>query len=75
MPWFTRSIHPALRAVLHSWTGYNVRTHPELIHHGLPSTGLTVVLSMGDPVDCGWLGAPGGGHYEVLVAGLTPPRH
>lgn len=61
---------PVLRPFVLTWVGYDFRLEPDAVHHGVPSTGLTVVLSMDEPVDCGWLDVPGSERFEVLVAGL-----
>lgn len=61
---------PALRGVVHSWLGYDLRTAPDAIHHGVPSTAMTLVISLDDPVDCGWLHDADTSHFDVLASGL-----
>lgn len=70
MPVWTNPVHPALRAMVMSWVGYDFRTEPHSVHRGLPSTAVTVVLSMEEPVECGWLASTTSNRYDSVVAGL-----
>lgn len=64
--------HPALRASVTGYHGYRYAGGPGGVHHGLPSTSLTVVLSFDQPLDVGWLGCPGSQRRVWTVAsGLT----
>ena len=45
-------------------------TDPTAIHHGVPSTALTVVIAFDEPLDCSWLDGRTGDRYAILVAGL-----
>lgn len=50
--------HPALRPYVRSIAGYHDRPAPDAVHHGLPSSTLTVIIAFDDPLDCGWLARP-----------------
>lgn len=50
--------HPHLRRFVDAYHGYRYAGGPAGVHHGLPSTSLTVVLSFDHPLDVGWLAAP-----------------
>lgn len=63
-------MRPALRDYVSSWVGYDYRMSVDAVHHAVPSTGLTVVLAMDDPLDCGWLTDTVSARFDVLVAGL-----
>ncbi|WP_040159240.1 AraC family transcriptional regulator [Nigerium massiliense] len=68
-------VHPALRPWVQDVIGYDIVCAPDLVHHGLPSTNITVILAFDEPLDCGWAGAEplrvwtlvGGLHTEPVV--------
>lgn len=66
----TRTLHPALAPYVASCIGYDERPPVEAVHHGLPSTSLTVIIAFDEPLDCGWLGESDTSRYWVLVGGL-----
>ncbi|MGD7707831.1 helix-turn-helix domain-containing protein [Microlunatus sp. Y2014] len=71
MPTFSRPLHSALRPYVTSCVGYDyVLDDPHATHHGLPSTGLTVVLSFPEPLDCGWLDTADTRRHWTMVAGI-----
>lgn len=61
-------IHPALAAYVTSVTAYDVDLGAPGVHRGLPSTELTFVLPVGEPLDVGWRGQPGsrGSRWSTL---------
>lgn len=66
------SPHPSLRRLVTRYHGYRYMEGIGGIHHGLPSTSLTVVLAFDRPLDVGWLGSPGSQRQLWTVAsGLT----
>ncbi len=66
-----RQPHPALRGLVRTYHGYRYDAFPSDVHHGLPSTDLTVVLAFDDPLDVGWLRDPSSrGRHRALVSGL-----
>lgn len=66
-----RSPHPSLRALVRDYIGYaEVGLAPGL-HHGLPSTELTGILSFDRPLDVAWLDDDGSrGTHWAMVSGL-----
>lgn len=66
----TRALHPALAPYVASCVGFDVRPPVESVHYGLPSPTLTVILSFGEPLDCGWADEADSNGYWMLVAGL-----
>lgn len=66
----SRPLHPALRRYVARCVGYDYRLPADAVHHGLPSTALTLIWAFDEPLDCGWLGAPSADRYWTLVAGL-----
>jgi AraC-like DNA-binding protein len=62
---------PGLRSVVGSYRGYRLLGAPG-VHRGLPSSTLTFVLSLADPVDVRGLGEQGRGSAsaQAFVAGL-----
>lgn len=70
VPAITRALHPALAPYVVSCVGFDYHLPVDAVHHGLPSTALTVVLSFDEPLDCGWLGESGSERYWTLVGGL-----
>lgn len=69
MPVWQPAIPQGLRPHLLSWVGYDF-TSTDTVHHGVPSMGVTVVLSLGEPIDCGWLHGDARHLCDVLVSGL-----
>lgn len=69
MPVWQPAIPQGLRPHLLSWVGYDF-TSTDTVHHGIPSMGVTVVLSFAEPIDCGWLHGDARHLCEVLVSGL-----
>lgn len=69
MPVWQPAVPKGLRPHLLAWVGYDF-TSTDTVHHGVPSMGVTVVLSLGEPVNCGWL--EGGARHRLgaLVSGL-----
>lgn len=57
---------PALRPYVTSYVGFELRGFPAGIHLGTPSRSLTLVLSLGDPLDLVGLG-----RFGALVGGLS----
>lgn len=49
--------HPRLRRFVGSYHGYRYTGGPPGVHHGLPSTSLTVVIAFDVPLDVAWLTA------------------
>jgi len=49
---------PALAPYVRSAVAYDVDLGAPGVHRGLPSTGLTFVLPVGEPLDVGWAGEP-----------------
>ena len=71
MPTWERAPHPALRGCVAAYIGYRDQLDPGLVHHGLPSTTITVILSLDRPLDTGWLALTTGTRpYWALAAGL-----
>jgi len=67
----TREPHPSLRPHVRSLVGYHDVMDPRMVHHGLPSTELTLVLALDEPLDAGWLSEPGrSDRYWACTAGL-----
>ncbi|GAA4718395.1 helix-turn-helix domain-containing protein [Nocardioides conyzicola] len=52
-------VAPALAPYVASLTAYDVDLGAPGVHRGLPSTTLTFVLPVGQPLDVGWRGVPG----------------
>lgn len=68
----TRTPHPALRDLVTTYHGYRYDPGQPSIHHGVPSTGLTVVLALERPIDVGWLGDPASRRQSLtLASGLS----
>lgn len=65
-----RRPHPSLRPYVRSMVGYHDVMDDRLVHHGLPSPELTVVLAFDQPLDVGWLSEPGSDRYWACVAGM-----
>lgn len=70
-PGAPRSPHPALRAFVTAYVAYDYVAPVGSVHHGLPSTELTVVLALDQPLDVGWMRDPGSrGRYPAVASGL-----
>jgi AraC-like DNA-binding protein len=66
-----RTPHPALRGLVTDYHGYFHDSLPPGVHHGLPSSTLTVILAFDEPVDVAWQGDPGSrGQHWSMVSGL-----
>ena len=68
-PYASRAPHPRLRGLV-SYVGYH-HVEPEPgVHHGLPSTSLTVIVAFDEPIDVGWLDERQRGRHDTVVSGL-----
>lgn len=66
-----RTPHPALRGLVTDYHGYFYDSLPAGVHHGLPSTTLTVVVSFDEPLDVAWQSDPATrGRHWAMVSGL-----
>ncbi|MEP7088790.1 MAG: AraC family transcriptional regulator [Nocardioidaceae bacterium] len=61
--------HPSLRGWVEPYRGYRISQVPAGVHHGLPSTGMTVVLALDEQLEVGWLGERPTRHW-AMVSGL-----
>ncbi|NHU85709.1 helix-turn-helix transcriptional regulator [Kocuria sp. JC486] len=69
MPSYRPQVPGPLRQYISRWEGYDYTLPDQLIHHGLPSTNMTLIFQFDHPVDAGWdLAATT--QMWVLVAGL-----
>lgn len=50
--------HQRLRDFVTGYQGYRYQHEGTTLHHGLPSTALTMVVAIEQPLDVGWLGEP-----------------
>lgn len=57
-PYLTRPLHPALRPYVTSLVAYDVEMGPPGVHRGLPSTSVTFVLPVHEPLDVSWSADP-----------------
>lgn len=57
-PYLSRAPHPALAPYVTSLVAYDVAMGPPGVHRGLPSTALTFVLPVDEPLDVGWAADP-----------------
>ena len=65
------SVSPALAPYVTSLFAYDVELGAPGVHRGLPSTTLTFVLPVGEPLDLGWRGVPESrGRRWSTVSGL-----
>ncbi|MCB0882761.1 MAG: AraC family transcriptional regulator [Thermoleophilia bacterium] len=48
--------HPALAGLVDRYVGFREDLDPRAIHHGLPSTTVTVILAFDEPLDVEWHG-------------------
>ncbi len=55
-----------------SLVAYDIDLGRPGVHRGLPSTSLTLVLPMGEPLDVGWADGRGRGSRWTTVSGLHP---
>ena len=55
-PWSPPRPHPALRPYVASLVPYDVDLGPPGVHRGLPSTALTFVLPLDEPLEVSWAG-------------------
>lgn len=66
-----RAPHPALRGLVADYHGYLLDGMAAGVHHGLPSSTLTVVFAFDEPLDVGWQSDPGSRRrHWALVSGL-----
>jgi hypothetical protein len=56
VPFLDRTLARALRPYVASMVAYAVTLDSPRLHRGLPTTGLTFVLPVGEPLDVGWAG-------------------
>jgi AraC-like DNA-binding protein len=64
-----RAAVPALRGYVTALSGYRYFKEPPLLHRGLPSQHLTIVLSLDEPLGVAWPGVPVD-KFDALVGGL-----
>lgn len=63
--------HPALRRLVTSYHGYHYTGMAAGVHHGLPSTELTLVLAFDEPIDVAWQhDATSRGLHWAMASGL-----
>ncbi len=67
---WVRTPHRALRGLVGDYVGFQEALDPRLVHHGLPSPAITVVLSLDRPLETGWLATRSTHPYWALAAGL-----
>lgn len=72
MPVWQPVIPQGLRPHLLSWVGYDFAS-TDTGHHGVPSMGVTVVLSFAEPIDCGWLHGDARHLCDVLAPVIHGP--
>ena len=53
-----RPPHPALAPFVEPYVGYAHALGPDDVHHGVPSSSATVILSFDEPLDVQWLDDP-----------------
>lgn len=70
MPSYAWPVPLALTGHVTSIVGYDYELDPAAIHHGLPSTSVTVIIAFDEPLDCGWLGSGRSDRYWLLAGGL-----
>ena len=63
-------VHPALRPYVTSLVAYDSDLGAPGVHRGLPTTSLTFVLAMGEPLDVGWADGRDRGKRWSTVSGL-----
>jgi AraC-like DNA-binding protein len=63
---------PRLRGLVDAYHGYHYRLQQPGVHHGLPSTSLTLVIAFDQPIDVGWFGDPASrGLHWALGSGMS----
>lgn len=75
-----RAAVPALRPYVAALTGYACTGKPPVLHRGLPSQYLTIVITLDEPLGVAWPGAPvdkfdalaGGLHSSAVRIGESP---
>jgi AraC-like DNA-binding protein len=66
-----RAPHPGLRGLVTDYHGYFHDGLPAGIHHGLPSSTLTVVVAFDEQLDVGWRSDPASrGRHWAMLSGL-----
>jgi AraC-like DNA-binding protein len=65
----TRAVHPALRPYVADLIGYAYAGEPPVLHRGLPSQHLTLVITLDEPLGIAWPGAPVD-KFDTVVGGL-----
>ncbi|MEU4197564.1 helix-turn-helix domain-containing protein [Kribbella sp. NPDC026611] len=65
----TRAVHPALRPYVGDLSGYAYAGDPPVLHRGLPSGFLTLVVTLDEPLGITWPGSPVE-KYDAAVGGL-----
>lgn len=70
-PYLTRPVPPGLRPYVGWMVAYDLDLGAPGVHRGLPSTALTLVLPVGDPLEVSWSGRPASrGRWQALASGL-----
>jgi AraC-like DNA-binding protein len=68
----TRASPAGLRGLVSAYHGYHYRLQAAGVHHGLPTTALTVVIAFDQPIDVGWLDDPSSrGRHWALASGMS----
>ncbi|WP_460717520.1 helix-turn-helix domain-containing protein [Nocardia heshunensis] len=64
---------PRLRAYVTGYSGYLLRGFAPGTHIGMPGAGLTVIITIDEPIHVPVSAQPGqpGGHWDMLASGLT----
>ncbi len=70
--WVRRRPAPLLRPLIDAYVGYRVSGYPAGVHRGLPSRHLTLIASIGDPIDVVAHTDPRQrpAHYRFVIGGL-----
>lgn len=65
---------PELRPYLRAYEGYRLSGFPAGTHVGMPSPYLTVIITIGDPLEIGTTSHPQqpGGRWDALASGISP---
>lgn len=61
---------PALAGLASECTTWELATGSNDVHLGVPSPSATLILSLGDPLDTGWLDHGATSGFRILLAGL-----
>lgn len=64
----SHTVHPALRGLVRAVRSYDYGGLPAGVHYGLPSTSLTLIVTVDEPLQVAHGGAPH--RFGVLVSGL-----